>query len=732
MGMLQSLLRGSTIPPEDTWFAGETVQYYYGGHFLASLLARITGTEARFAYNLALSGFFAMLVTGVYGVAGSIAAHRGFSKVRAGAFGAFLVGFASNLFTPGKYLLGKLPLGESLAGVFGVETTGEFQSLAAFDYWNASRVIPVTINEFPLFAWYNGDLHAHMMSTPFLVVVVGLLAGLYVDGTDRPLRQRAAVVFGVLPALAGLLAVTNTWSFPTVGGLVAVALTIAVPPPIPGFSGFARSREGSSGAAVLGGRLLAALGSGVAVLLVGVVWSLPFWLAIGVGGGGGGNTLGFLPDRSGMGVLLVVHGAFLLVSWLYSYRHLKPHAGQPLRVVTLLLTIVALTVVAGAPAVGVFVPLILFGWLLLALGDVDGVPTVTLGPAAADGGTPTNESDAPAWLSPGFELVVLVSAAGLAVLVEFVYLSENFAPGRFNTVFKVYMQVWVLLSIAGGVVLARLLSTAEWPALTDAAGARGRNALVVGGIALTIAVEYVLVKMAVTPSWLPGIVGLVVQIAVGALVGVGLVVLVQRIRTAEMPTELGFSGPRAGTAMVVVVVLVVASTSLYGVLATEELLNDHGTSHEDPTLDSLAFLTQDPYIGDYGGAHPEEAPAIEYLLSEVDGQPNMVSYGPGEAYRWTNGAASLTGVPTLVGWSQERGYRSPEAFEQRVADVETIYLGSPDRQRALLKQYDVELIYFGPTEQREYGYTTVDDLEAVSVEKSWDGVTLYRVDQSAL
>ncbi|PSQ20147.1 hypothetical protein BRD04_09100, partial [Halobacteriales archaeon QS_9_67_17] len=43
-GLLKSLLRADPLPPEDMWFAGESVRYYYGGHVLAALLARLTAT----------------------------------------------------------------------------------------------------------------------------------------------------------------------------------------------------------------------------------------------------------------------------------------------------------------------------------------------------------------------------------------------------------------------------------------------------------------------------------------------------------------------------------------------------------------------------------------------------------------------------------------------------------------------------------------------------------------
>src|SRR5699024_6064680 len=161
-GLLKSLLRTTALPPEAFWLAGEPVQYYYGGQLLAALLAKLTFTPARYAYNLALAGFFAMLVTAAYGLAGAIAAPQGRSALIAGGLGAFVVGFASNLEPAGRMVLLALPdgLAQAVAGWLGVDITGLAISLANFSYWDASRVIPGTVNEFPLFAWLNGDLHA--------------------------------------------------------------------------------------------------------------------------------------------------------------------------------------------------------------------------------------------------------------------------------------------------------------------------------------------------------------------------------------------------------------------------------------------------------------------------------------------------------------------------------------------------------------------------------------------
>lgn len=62
-GILKSLMRADGLPPEDMWWAGDHVLYYYGGHLMAATLSYLTGTAPQYGYNLALAGFYASLVT---------------------------------------------------------------------------------------------------------------------------------------------------------------------------------------------------------------------------------------------------------------------------------------------------------------------------------------------------------------------------------------------------------------------------------------------------------------------------------------------------------------------------------------------------------------------------------------------------------------------------------------------------------------------------------------------
>ncbi|MEF8842291.1 MAG: DUF2298 domain-containing protein [Haloarculaceae archaeon] len=461
-GLLQSLLRAPRLPPEDMWFAGEPVKYYYGGHLISALLARLTFTPPRFAYNLALAGFYATLVTAAYGVAGAVAADHGAPRRLAAGLAAFLVGLAGNLFTFVQVIVWVLPdgLAGALATTFGWGTELLDWRPGAFSYWDASRVMSAEpgnpdafalITEFPLFAWLNGDLHAHMTSTPFTLLVVAL-GYAYWRTPPGELTRRRLLVFGAVPPVVGLLAVVNTWSFPTALGVTWLALTFApadpldlLPPSLAGRLPVATRTDGggrestATGEGAVApdvgfdprrwlrlelGRTGGALALAVVLAVLALAWSLPFWL-----GTASGRSVGLLPgsERSAVRGLLVVHGGFLFAFVPYVARRGVHGLERPSLAVVAVGLLAIFAWAWDLAAVALFGPLLLAGWLLVRF-----------------------RRDA------GYETVLMVGGIGVLLLVEFLFVVEEAGPGRLNTVFKTYAQVWVLWSVAAAVMFARL------------------------------------------------------------------------------------------------------------------------------------------------------------------------------------------------------------------------------------------------------------------------------------
>ena len=666
-GLLQSLARAETLPPEDMWFAGEPVSYYYGGHLLSDLLARLTGTPRRFAYNLALATFFATYVTAAFDLAGSVAAARGYSRRLAAWGAAFAVGLAGNVQTGGRLLLQALPDGlqswavaqiQPHVGLNVTEWLSDGYWFPGRAMWASSRVIPGTINEFPLFAFLNGDLHAHMVGPTFLLLAAALAFVLY----DAPTTgRRRAVLFGLVPVVGALQAVVHTWAFPTVFGLAWLALSLSPTAPwgllprvargpVARFVGRPATDGGVTTAERERGRLGAELARPVvAAALVAVAGAFAAVLAapflVGTATSGSSREIAVLAaaDRSSWGGLAIVHGAFLLVFG--SYLTDRVGGRRPWEFLAAVGVLWVVAAQLSFPAVGLVGPVLLGGWIA----------------ARTD--------------RAGFETVLLVGGAGLALIVELVYVSEQAGPGRLNTVFKTYSQVWAIWAVAAGVAVAGLWRRVETPALAAWPTPRARHAAVVAVLAV-------------------------------AVCGAGGYAVV------TVPNQFG-----AGDGG--------SPTSAY----------DYDYPQAS-TLDATAHVEQfHPGIA-AGVDYLDDKPGQPVLLSAPGAgwSPGKGFGNPPGMYSWgSSPAASLTGLPTVAGWGHEVGYRGREAFYGRVGVVDRAYT---DRTAtvAVLREHDVSYVWVGQAERNRYGASRVEFDRIAGVEPVVDknGVVVYRVEQSEL
>jgi YYY domain-containing protein len=649
-GLLRTLGRSGSLPPESMWFADEPMQYYYGGQLVVSLLATMTGTSAAYAYNLALAGFFGTLVLAAYGLAASIARPYEVSERIAGLFGAFFVGVAANLETAIRLLAWQLPEGvaETLVTSLGLDESVASWSPDQFWYWDASRVVPVepaspdsnflAATEFPLFSWLNGDLHAHMLSQPFMLLAAVMLLAVW----RTPTSHRRLLLFVALPPLVGLLAFLNLWSLPTVLGLTVLCVALSPADPremLPEWGRVERDATPLVGRAVTEG---ARIGLGLLVALVvfagGVLWTLPFWTTVILESPS--RSVAYWDQWTPLGPLLVVFGGFLAALVVYLSRGISATSDR-IPSTAVLSTggfVVVLAFILGVPALGLTVALVGAGWWLLRRETV------------------------------GFEVLLLVAGAGILFVVEFVTIEGE----RFNVIFKPYVHVWLFWAISTAVVLPRL--AAGWPA---------------GGA-----------------DW--------------------------RGQDEQSSSEFDETDTRrrrqTGAALAVVLVLV---TVPYAGFA----LHDHVTTGTETTEELGMTLDGTAYLEVH---YPDEAPAIRWL-DDRSGQPTILTTAPA-SYTWDSssgdGAAapsSLTGIPTVAGWSHERQYRGDEVYTDRVTDVWAMYGGDADTQRELLASYDIQFIYVGPAERHSDRFdVSVDQLEAVSVAESWEHVTIYEVDQEQL
>ena len=131
------------------------------------------------------------------------------------------------------------------------------------------------------------------------------------------------------------------------------------------------------------------------------------------------------------------------------------------------------------------------------------------------------------------------------------------------------------------------------------------------------------------------------------------------------------------------------------------------------TLDATAYMHGDTtYSVDFGGMKKtgislkDDAAIIDWIRKNVKGRPVILEtiggcYGPFARI------SSMTGLPTLVGWShhvaQHRGDEIYKVTGPRETDANEIYTSSnTERCRELLKKYDVRYVMVGALERAKY------------------------------
>ncbi len=114
-----------------------------------------------------------------------------------------------------------------------------------------------------------------------------------------------------------------------------------------------------------------------------------------------------------------------------------------------------------------------------------------------------------------------------------------------------------------------------------------------------------------------------------------------------------------------------------------------------PTIDGIAYLSV---------TMPDEYLAIRWLQTHVTGTPVLLeATGPDYSYEYARISAN-TGLPTVLGWRSHADQREHwHRTHQREQDIKEMYT-NPNLQRTiqLLRVYQVQYIYIGSTERRDF------------------------------
>ena len=372
---LNAVLRSTTMPPLDPWFAGGALNYYYYGQFMVATVIRVTGIPSAVAYNLAVPLFFALTAGAAFSLGYNITegARRWLrSAIRPPRWSAIAAGGAAVAMT---VVLGNLHGGGQLLR----------GAVSNFDFWAPTRMMPpdppgFEITEFPFFTFLFADLHAHLMAMPLALLAVGLCLNTVLLSRRGVAPWRFALSFALLALTAGAMAITNTWDFPTYVGLGAVSIALGQ---------WLASRSLS--------RALAYRTAGL--LLLFAMLALAFWLPFHLRLENGFPGLGVAPVTTPLGQYLAIHGLFLYVLltllavealpriWRWALRREGPWQLVLGFVVGVLVTFVIALTVFGLGVVAMMTVallallVLLLGWVFLRRWHWGGTPVWAKGAA---------------------------------------------------------------------------------------------------------------------------------------------------------------------------------------------------------------------------------------------------------------------------------------------------------------------------------------------------------------
>ena len=462
---LNAILKSTSFPPYDPWFAGGYINYYYYGFVLVGTPIKLLGIVPSIAYNFVLPTLFAIVAICAFSIGWNLLAGEGRAGTGLTRYtlkpSPLISGLAASAFTLFLGNLGTIQLifqkleQIGAADMFSWDPTisifqrwawaiqGFFMTLRGAPlllgygdwYWYPSRVVPPLggneITEFPLFTFIYSDLHAHMIAMPLALLALSWALAMVMGRSQW--RNRLAVVlsFVVGGLIIGALYPSNLSDIYTYlpVGLVALGYVIWRYADAPSFY----RRLGLVAGAIAALTLLSFLlyqpyrESYSQVYSALAAWTGPF------------TPIGsYLTHWS----LLL----FVVVSWLAwethewmaetpvsALRKLKPYQllieGFIVLVVLVLLLLQYWVTSHDFPGISV-------GWIAFPIAAWAGV--LLLRPNLLD--------------TKRFVLFLIGTALIITVVVELVVVRGDI--GRQNTIFKFYLQSWFLLAVSAGAALA--------------------------------------------------------------------------------------------------------------------------------------------------------------------------------------------------------------------------------------------------------------------------------------
>ncbi len=668
-GFIAGIMRSPHLPPNDMWYAGQPINYYYYAHFSIATLAKLLGQIPSVAFNTGICTFFGLTAVNLFGVSSNIVAwarHRR-ARAEAGLNGESAAGQqqADTVYPPllraAPYGLLSMLMGLVLGNLAATQQWWEIHGdWIQFDWFSPSRVIPKTINEFPAFSFLLSCFHAHVLTLAFTIVGIALAFNLFLEPNGKGLFAfgrgwRLPFTLATTALIIGGLFAMNGWDLPTYLGLAIVC--IALQQWIAYDFTF---------------RLELALDVFTACALLSALCFFlyaPFYLSF-ISPSQGIGIVG-PADRSPLSGEVLIYGlfGFVFLSLLLAAALRHPffanataesttQTGQVASSKTLRLGKLS----AGMVAALLVIAATIFIYFLLP----NSATFVVTGTIAALGAILVLSNLRERSLA--FTLLLGTLAFALVAACEIFFLKDVFASNfpRMNTVFKLYFQSWALLAVTSGAGLYFILQSFRPPAVLPRGQRRmqrGVEALWASGLAL------LLLASAIYP------------------------VAASYTRTNEFMQR---SNSLDGMNYLQNCPIVQCGYNTAGDYAAIRWLNSH--------------VSGDPVIVEAVG----DDYSMYGRISAFTGLPTIMGW-IGHEYQWR------------VNWLNNP-YNAVD-FNSRKADVDTIYT-SPDPSVVLsiLHRYHAQYLYVGQLEREAYPKANLGRFSAyLPIVYSAQGVTIYKV-----
>ena len=685
-----AILKSTTFPPYDPWYAGGYMNYYYWGYVFVGVLVKELGIVPSFAYNLIIPTLFCMVTMGAFSIGYNLSRSRIKEDISPGTeidgqppprskWQPYLIGLAAAF---GMSILGNLGTirmiirGWQQIGVPGglTESTGFFTRLLGVPlglyqtviqgakmpysigdwYWIPSRVIPAPgdvepITEFPLFTFLYGDLHAHMIA-----LAIAMLALTWVVAVLMGKARWQNIGVGIMGILLGGLAIGAL--YPT--NLSDIYTYLPIGMVVFGYAIFRYADVGIFSRlpqiSLTLKRLILA-GTGMLLLVVaayGLYLPYRLWYAQGYS-----SIIPWFGTHTPLWAYLTHWGLFLfvIVSWmvwetrqwmaytpLSSLRKLEKFSGLIILLLVILFLVCLLLsiTIPGIESTSLLSKLpfgrgATLAWVILPLAAWAGVLLIRPGMPDAK------------------RLVLFWVGTGLLItlMVEVIVVRGDI--GRMNTVFKFYLHSWVLFALSAAAALGWLLEPVR--------------------------------------HWLTG----------------------WRV---------------AWRVVFAALVICTALFTLYGSLAK---IQDRWVPNAPHTLDGLAYMPFTTYYESYPKVSEtipleetgitmdlsQDYRAIRWMQENIQGSPVIVEANSRSLYRWYTRFTINTGLPGVVGWEwhaqQQRAVNPPDWVTKRVSDIDQFYnTVDTDITRQFINLYGVKYIVLGQLEGVTYPGPGLDKFPA--------------------